>query len=239
MRLPNLIMQTLLYAEQRRIFASVLHDISSPLTVVLMQLEHYVPEPDRAYLKEASTQIRTLIERARSHTTERHGSIDVPAIIANVCALLTPRARVHNVRLVTYTERPLYMYGNQLNVQHILTNLVSNAIEAYDTVANHEQRSVTITAAKHKQTITITVHDYGCGISQATLKRIHKPLFTTKPHGSGFGLTVVSALVKRAGGTVHISSNPTHGTYATVTLPVTKNFRRFARFRRTDRRQRH
>jgi signal transduction histidine kinase len=55
------------------------------------------------------------------------------------------------------------------------------------------------------------------------LARISEPFFTTKPTGTGLGLSVSYPSIRAHGGTVRVASAPGHGTTVTVTLPGMAN----------------
>ena len=56
----------------------------------------------------------------------------------------------------------------------------------------------------------ISVLDSGAGVPAAIIHRIFDPLFTTKPHGTGLGLAVVSSVIQQHQGLVHCESTPGH-----------------------------
>lgn len=66
----------------------------------------------------------------------------------------------------------------------------------------------------------ITVSDTGVGMDTDTLSRIFEPYFTTKPDGTGLGLSVVYGIVKAAGGFVSVESQPGKGSTFRVLLPL-------------------
>jgi len=69
--------------------------------------------------------------------------------------------------------------------------------------------------------VAVEVSDTGVGMEEAVQARIFEPFFTTKPasQGSGGGLAVVYAVVDRAGGFLHVESEPGRGTRVRVYLP--------------------
>ncbi len=67
--------------------------------------------------------------------------------------------------------------------------------------------------------VTISVKDSGEGIRSEVLKHIFEPYFSTKPSGSGLGLTVVYGVVKQSGGSIVVESKPGEGTVFTLYLP--------------------
>jgi CheY-like chemotaxis protein len=68
--------------------------------------------------------------------------------------------------------------------------------------------------------VRISVADTGIGIPQENLSRVFDPYFTTKPTGSGLGLAVSHAIVRRHGGDITLSSLPGRGTVVSVLVPA-------------------
>jgi signal transduction histidine kinase len=71
-----------------------------------------------------------------------------------------------------------------------------------------------------EQSVRVSFTDTGCGISAKNLPKVFEPLFTTKAHGTGFGLAVVRDLLEANDGSVHVESEVGVGTTFTVTLPT-------------------
>jgi CheY-like chemotaxis protein len=69
--------------------------------------------------------------------------------------------------------------------------------------------------------VALTVRDTGVGMSPDVLARACDPFFTTKPRGKGtsLGLSQVYGFIRQSGGTVHIESEPDHGTSVRIYLP--------------------
>jgi CheY-like chemotaxis protein len=68
--------------------------------------------------------------------------------------------------------------------------------------------------------VTITVTDAGCGIPAAQLEKIFDPYFTTKPTGSGLGLAVAYAILKKHEGHITVASTVGVGTTFSLYLPA-------------------
>jgi CheY-like chemotaxis protein len=68
--------------------------------------------------------------------------------------------------------------------------------------------------------VRIEVEDHGCGISPENLAKVFDPYFTTKPHGSGLGLSSVYSIVRKHGGAVEVVSTPGKGSCFTLHLPA-------------------
>ena len=75
-------------------------------------------------------------------------------------------------------------------------------------------------AGSREPMIRLSVVDTGIGMSRATLRSAGVPYFSTKSHGTGLGLAMVSQLMESQGGRLSITSTPYHGTAIDLWLPV-------------------
>jgi signal transduction histidine kinase len=67
--------------------------------------------------------------------------------------------------------------------------------------------------------VLVSVEDTGCGIATAELDRVFDDFYTTKPAGSGLGLSNVRRLVADSGGTISVASEPDVGTTVSLHFP--------------------
>lgn len=108
---------------------------------------------------------------------------------------------------------------DRLRVRQILLNLVSNACKFTDT------GSVTISAARHGDHLSITVTDTGPGIRSQDFEAIFETFRQTevglrKGKGTGLGLPIARRLAEAHGGTLTVASEFGHGAAFTLTLPI-------------------
>jgi two-component system CheB/CheR fusion protein len=101
-------------------------------------------------------------------------------------------------------------------LKRIITNLVSNAIQAM----MPDEGKVTVTVRCHGDGAFISVEDTGKGMSEEAKAKIFTPLFTTKAKGQGFGLAVVRKLTEAMGGAVAFESEVGKGTKFTLKFPL-------------------
>jgi len=94
-----------------------------------------------------------------------------------------------------------------------LLNLLINAVEALG-----ENGTIDAQIDKDSRSVRIVIQDNGHGIVEDVQKKIFIPFFTTKPHGTGLGLSLVQKIVLAHNGRIEVHSNP-QGTRFTVTLP--------------------
>lgn len=106
------------------------------------------------------------------------------------------------------------------DLQQVVLNLCLNARDALVGVRN-PVLSVSLEPDGHHG-VLLTVRDTGIGMSEATLRRIGEPFFTTKQPGRGTGLGLASAFhtISEAGGSWSVMSTAGVGTTFTVQLPV-------------------
>ena len=112
-----------------------------------------------------------------------------------------------------------------VQIERILVNLVLNAADAMPDGGALVIETALIPVApgpggaKASQ-VQLTVTDSGAGMTPEVKGRIFEPLFTTKPRGTGLGLTSVAYTVRQLEGTIAVDSGPNRGTTVTVTLPL-------------------
>jgi signal transduction histidine kinase len=138
---------------------------------------------------------------------------DVAALVREVAAAAGSggaSVRVDAVPAMTLRTDPLAL-------RRIVENLVRNAVEALN-----GRGEVRILAESSPAGIRIGVKDTGPGMTGEELDRAFEPFYTTKPTGSGLGLSIVRRLVADLGGTLKLTSEPGRGTEAIVELPAGK-----------------
>jgi signal transduction histidine kinase len=160
------------------------------------------------YLDELATRWARLTPRAERRP------VDVNAIVRDT-ATAARDAYSAAPRLHLQAELPP-VFGDPLALRRILDNLVANAAQSLTA----GDGSVTISTEGRDTVVCIAVADTGCGMTQEELTRALAGFYTTKPHGTGLGLSVVRRLVADHGGGVHVDTAPQRGTTVTVELPT-------------------
>jgi PAS domain S-box-containing protein len=100
-------------------------------------------------------------------------------------------------------------------IKQALLNLIKNAVAAMP--GGGTLRIETLRAGDE---VLIKVSDSGTGIPDGILDKIFEPYFTTKPFGTGLGLTIVFKIVKEHFGDISVSTRSGEGTTLTLSLPV-------------------
>ncbi len=143
--------------------------------------------------------------------------VDVGALLAEVARLMTPEAARAGSRIALDVAPELPPVPGDVGLlQQACTNLVTNAIQAMPAGG-----AVTLAAGRSPDgAIEVRVSDEGVGIPAEDLERIFRLYYTTKPQGSGIGLSMVYRIVQMHDGRIDVDSAVGRGTVMTMTLPV-------------------
>lgn len=133
--------------------------------------------------------------------------------------------RIHNLSQIQITENNIDFIVSiepenlQVNadpdlLEQVLINLMANAVEA---VKDTETKAIEIRAYTNRESrVQIDVVDNGCGIEQSVLPKVFIPFFSTKPEGSGIGLSLSRQIMRLHGGLIRIDSKPRIKTITTL-----------------------
>jgi two-component system, cell cycle sensor histidine kinase and response regulator CckA len=150
--------------------------------------------------------------------------------VVRAAAKLLRRLLPEGVALdVALAAEPAVVRADEAQLEQLLLNLVVNARDAI--AAGGESGGdgagvVTVTVARETgpggERATLSVHDTGVGMDEATRARAFEPFFTTKAPGvgTGIGLATVLGIVEQSGGTVDVETAPGAGATFTVRLPL-------------------
>jgi two-component system, NtrC family, sensor kinase len=224
-----------------RLASGVAHELGTPLNVISGRAGLIATDEaaSREIIKSAETIrgqcqrmtliIRQLLDFSRRSTPNSKPS-DLNLIIVQTAGLLKPLAMKRQVKIVySETDYPVIVIADSAQVEQVLTNLLTNAIQAMPKggrVSVEIDKIQTRPPEKHEQKekkyFVIRVQDEGIGISQNDLPHIFDPFFTTKDtgEGTGLGLSIAYGIVQEHGGWIEASSELGHGSIFRVYLPA-------------------
>ncbi len=143
--------------------------------------------------------------------------IKIIDIFKEIKSLMLEEIKVKNIEF----SCPVYpanleLFADEKLIEQVLINLVKNSIHA---VENKENPKITMKAYKNKRgRVTIHVIDNGQGILPDVLDKIFIPFFTTKPKGSGIGLSLSREILRLHGGSIYAHSSPEKETTFTLSF---------------------
>ena len=111
------------------------------------------------------------------------------------------------------------LMADRSQMEQVLINLLKNATEA---CAEQEHPEVVVATSydQEKRIFRLSVTDNGCGILPEVLDRIFIPFFTTKPTGSGIGLSLCKQIMTLHGGSLQVTSEVGKGSCFTLKLVI-------------------
>jgi len=144
--------------------------------------------------------------------------VHVSAVLSELKELYEPRFKKRGILLdILPGPEKHTIQADDAQLKQVLINLVKNAMEALEQVSNPR---LDIAVKRLLDNITIEVIDNGPGIPNGILEKIFVPFFSTKPEGSGIGLSLSRQIIKNHGGQISVESEAGLGTTFKVTLPA-------------------
>jgi signal transduction histidine kinase len=208
-----------------RMVEQIAHDLRNPTAALKAAIQYVQVEQQRGL---ASSTLTTYLDLMHGQVERIAKVIDGYLRVARVVALRSDVsvndlaaecARRHReaIRTDLAPDLPKVLADPDLLVA-ALDNLVINAIEA-----SEPQAPIILTTSMHSDAggdvIEISVEDHGHGMDPRQLESAFDEFFTTKPGGSGLGLSFAQRVMEAHGGTVLLTSTLGRGTVATLHIP--------------------
>ncbi|MEK3799327.1 sensor histidine kinase [Peribacillus sp. FSL H8-0477] len=220
----------------RRMLSNISHDLKTPLTVVMGYIEMITADPN---LSKEETDV--LLEKVHNKTVEvlnlmnkffnlarlESGDIDMPLTRVNINEICRKNilayydvlsAKGFTVEL-DIPEEPLYVLGNEVELERILNNLLSNSIRY-----GSDGLVIGLNVRSTSDMIYVDVWDKGKGMNEIDQNRIFERMYTLEDsrnklyQGSGLGLTITKRLIEQLGGEITLHSVPFERTTFTFSL---------------------
>ena len=221
---------------RREFVANVSHELRTPVTAVRSAAETLQnaasddPVAARAFLgiiERNAERLHDLVEdlldlsRIESRGLKLNiEALEVDAVYDQVLSLFSERAAKRGTRLENEASEELpRVLADRRALEHILTNLVDNAVKYCPPGTTVRMRAIV-----HEQSIELLVEDNGPGIEQRHLPRLFERFYRVDAGrsrdigGTGLGLSIVKHMVEAMGGSVYVESTPNVGTKFGVVL---------------------
>jgi PAS domain S-box-containing protein len=213
--------------------ASLAHEIKQPIAAAMMNaktcerwLLREVPDVVEA-CEAASRMIKDtrraaeIVDRVRSlykRETPQREPLDVNEMIREMIVLLHDKAHRDSISICTELDSELPLVtADRVQLQQVLINLMLNALEAMKDTSGE----LTLTSKKTKDSqMLISVTDSGSGIGPDKASHIFDAFFTTKPQGTGMGLSISRKIIESHDGRLWLGSNSGRGATFYFTLPI-------------------
>jgi signal transduction histidine kinase len=205
--------------------ASIAHEIKQPLAAMITRadtavrlLNRAAPEIDkaRATVQQISAdghRAGAIIDGIRANfrkDTSVRAPLDFNELISDVLVSLRDDLRRHRIALNAELAELPTILGDRVQMQQVLLNLISNAIDSMAVRDGDRVLSVKSEIGAGG-VVMISVADTGTGIDARHLDRIFNPLFTTKSAGMGMGLSICRSIVEAHDGHLSVMPNSPEG----------------------------
>lgn len=222
-----------------RLVAMIAHDLRVPLATILFNAEMAQADRPTREVSVALRDIRSSADRMRASINglldfarpggSRCSMVDLGTVFGRLRSLLHPSLREGRHELHYVIEnRAVWVHTNALLLEHVLVNLVMNAVEASDKPVDIRIHATTATANTDTSSglghcgaphVAIRVEDNGPGIPIGIAERIFEPFFTTKKSGAGLGLPMAREAMAAIGASLNLDES-SRGARFVLRLPA-------------------
>ncbi|WP_160724772.1 two-component system sensor histidine kinase NtrB [Bacillus sp. USDA818B3_A] len=209
-----------------QIAAGIAHEVKNPLTAVKGFLQLIKESDTNPYLDIMEDELNKALSTLENllHVS-KPDLLNEPLVTIDLCKELSSlinlfQDKLYNIELkvhLIYSEHK--MIGKRNLLQKAFFNLIKNAIEALE----EGKGTITIEHYYEDESIHIVISDSGVGIPQEKIKMLGTPFFTSKPEGTGLGLTQVVTTIHEHDGKISFQSEVDKGTTISIQLPVRRN----------------
>ena len=181
--------------------SGLFHDLASPITALSLCLDQLKNNPSKEMLEarenldhalNTTKKIGSFVEASKKQIKEQEEKIvfSVNREIDQVIRIFSYQAKKRNIEIIFQAEAEINLFGSPVRFHQLLSNLISNAIDAYDGLEKKGKKILIKLSLKEQGELIIK--DWGRGIEENIIEKIFEPLFTTKSleKGTGIGLYI-------------------------------------------------
>lgn len=209
--------------------ASLAHQVRTPTASALLYLSNLRNNSDnpdavekysnkvRQQLLHIETMVADMLSYVRGSSSQQKRIFTCNDLINALYQSVQAQVEQNNSHLNITNQCPeTRLMANREAVLGALNNLVMNSIQASSTAALEINVNVSVDDTEN---ILFSVADNGSGISADIKNEVFEPFVTSRPQGTGLGLSVVKSVVEQHGGSIDLESEQGRGTKISFTLP--------------------
>jgi signal transduction histidine kinase len=215
--------------------ASLAHEVNQPIAAAVTDANTCLrwlkrDHPDLEEAREAALRVVKAVTRSaeiisRVRLLFKKGVplrelVDVNEVIEEMIVLLGSEVTRYNVSVRTELTAELsQVMGDRVQLQQIMMNLILNSIDAMKDVDGTRELAIKSQRGQNEE-LQVSVSDTGVGLPSKQTDHIFDAFFTTKPHGTGMGLSISRSIVESHGGRLWAAGNSPRGASFHLTLPT-------------------
>ncbi|MGA9451013.1 MAG: ATP-binding protein [Verrucomicrobiia bacterium] len=217
--------------------AEVAHEVRNPLGSIILNLDllykeinkfaekcgqspaegHLLVDEMRAEVRRIQNVIEGYLRLARLPKPQRR-PMELNSLLGQKLAFVHGEFEKARVKLHTHFDPALTtINADREQLWQATLNLIRNGLDAMP-----EGGELTVSTWREGQQARLRVTDSGRGMTKEQVEQVFVPFFTTKPEGTGLGLTLVQQIATEHGGHVECESAPGKGSSFTMFLPLDK-----------------
>ncbi len=212
--------------------ASISHELNNPLAAIKSFSENgrrFIEKHKYKRADENLSRISNLTDRMakisqqlrtfarKSDDTDRALQAIEP-IVESAHELLVAPLKSHQVNFrIDMSQNLPKPVVNAIQLEQVLINLVTNAIQAFDT---QKERLVVLSLKASDNRLIIHIDDNGPGIELNKQQELFKPFVTTKKNGVGLGLSISLQIIEAMNGSLEVTHSPLGGARFVIALPI-------------------
>ena len=214
---------------------SIMHELRQPLSTILLgstslrkTLLHHLESPstkdslaryaeiiERESMR--SMAIMNRLEQVYAPNRQSFQRLFLPELVESTLALLEIRIQNNQIKIEKLYQSSGEVSGDALQLESVITNLVSNAIKALEQTPN--PRVIRITVKEHEGQLILEVRDNGLGIDQSVLPHIFSLFVSESKGGIGIGLWLSRIIMENHGGDIECKNMPGGGASFMISIP--------------------
>ncbi|MGE5839750.1 MAG: PAS domain S-box protein [Deltaproteobacteria bacterium] len=221
--------------------SSLAHEINQPLAAILSnaQAAQRFLSQDQPDMKEVGEilgdiirddnraaevirKIRSLLKKEET----RYETLNLNDVIEEILNVIRNDTALTAVSMEKEYDPSLpSIWGDRIQLQQVILNLVLNAAEAMKEAGTEDRRLIVRTSKRDGRFAEVSVRDVGPGIEENIASRLFEPFYTTKSGGMGMGLAISKDIVKSHKGEIRALNNPDRGATFSFTVPFDSGVR--------------
>ena len=223
------------FTHMGKLSGGVLHEVKNIVqnfsgVVQIMQTKCPESESVQGFLRMMNEQITEMNKllygfMGLSRGDENVTDYSLNEVIKETLRLLDPCCRMQRMEVLTdlADDLPL-LFIDRTRIKQVLLNCLENSMEAIEAMRQKQPRlfgeiKISTACDEEKQEVYLLIEDNGIGITPEQQAHLLRPFYTSKPNGTGLGVSISRGIIALHGGSLELTGRPEQGCRVCVVLP--------------------